>query len=86
MQNLLLAEGHAVGALILGGVALVSAHQNALQGAVVTGAGMVGALMDGALDALVGIVHVDVPPFYWVRSLVWTESWGLFKIFLRRWR
>ena len=63
MEQLLLAEGHAVGALVLGGIALVGAHQNALQSAVVTGVGMVGALMDGALDALVGIVHNETPPF-----------------------
>ena len=36
----------------------MSAHQNPLQSAVVACCGVVGALMDGALDALVGIVHV----------------------------
>ena len=41
----------------------MGAHQDPLQGAVVAGVGMVGALMDGALDALVGIVHNETPPF-----------------------
>ena len=54
---LLLPEGHAVGALFLGGIALVGAYQNALQSAVIAGAGMVGALVDGAFDALVGVAH-----------------------------
>ena len=35
----------------------MGAHQDALQSAVVTGFGMVGALMNGALDALVCVVH-----------------------------
>ena len=59
----LLAEGHTVGTLVLLGVTLVGAHQNPLQSAVVACCGMVGALMDGALDALVGIVHNETPPF-----------------------
>ena len=79
-MTLLLAEGHAVGALILGGIALVGAHQNALQSAVVAGVGMVGALMDSALDALVGIGHDHSPPFSWVRKLVWTDFRRLCKL------
>ena len=54
----LLAEGLAVGALILGGVGLVGAHQNPVQGAVVLGIAVVSAGLNGAFDALVGIgVH-----------------------------
>jgi hypothetical protein len=52
---LLLAEGFAVGALILGGVHLVGTHQDLIQGAVVLVTAVVGALLDGALDALVGM-------------------------------
>ena len=58
---LLLPEGQAVGALILGGVALVGAHHDPIQGAVVGVLGVVGALLDGTLDALVG-VHNELPP------------------------
>ena len=56
---LLLAEGHAVGALVHGGVCLVGTHLDAIQGAVVLGVAVIGALLDGAGDALVGVtVHV----------------------------
>ena len=58
---LLLAEGQAVGALVLGGVALMGAHHDAVQGAVVGVLGVVGTLLDGTLDALVG-VHNELPP------------------------
>lgn len=55
---LLLVEGHAVGALVLGGIALVGANQNGIQRAVVLGSAVVGALAYGTLDALVGVtVH-----------------------------
>ena len=51
-------EGLAVGALVLGGVGLVGAHQNAVQRAVVLVLTVVCALLDGALDTLVGMtVH-----------------------------
>lgn len=55
-QDLLLAEGHAVGALILSGIALVGAHTDLAQSAVVAALGVVGALIDGTFDALV-LVH-----------------------------
>ena len=48
-----LAEGLAVGALVLGGVHLVGAHQDLVQRAVVLVTAVMGALLDGALDALV---------------------------------
>ena len=41
----------------------MGAHQDPLQGAVVAGVGVVGTLGNGALDALVGIVHNETPPF-----------------------
>ena len=59
--DLLLAEGHTVSALVLGGVGLVGAHHDPVQGAVVGVLGVVGALLDGTLDALVG-VHNELPP------------------------
>ena len=56
--NLLLAEGHAVGTLIHGGVGLMGAHQNAVQGAIVFGITVVSTGLYGAFDALVCIaVH-----------------------------
>ena len=58
-MSLLLAEGHAVGALVLGGVALMGAHHDAVQGAVVLLFTMVCALVYGAFDGLVGMtVHI----------------------------
>ena len=57
-QRLLSVEGHAVGALVHSGIALMGAHQNGIQRAVVLGAAVVGALLYGAFDALVGMaVH-----------------------------
>ena len=56
---LALAEGLAVGALVLSGVGLMGAHQDAVQGAVVLAVAMVCAGLDGAFDALVGMaVHI----------------------------
>ena len=56
---LLLAEGHTVGTLIHGRIALMGTHQNPLQRAVVLLAAMVGAGLHSAVDALVGMtVHI----------------------------
>ena len=56
--SLLLAEGHAVGALIHGGIALMGAHQDSIQGAVVGAVTVMGALLDSTLNALVCVaVH-----------------------------
>lgn len=56
---LLSAEGLAVGALLIGGVHLMGAHLNVLQRAVVLGVTVIGALLNGAGDALVCVViHV----------------------------
>jgi len=54
--SLLFPEGHAVGALVLGGIALVGTHLDALQRTVIIGVAVIGALLDGAGDALVCIV------------------------------
>jgi len=55
---LLLAEGFAVGTLVHGGITLVGADQNSVQGAVVCLITMMGTLLDGTLDALICVtVH-----------------------------
>ena len=51
---LLFPEGLAVGALVLGGVVLMGAHQDPVQGAVVLRTAVVLALLDGAGDTPVG--------------------------------
>ena len=57
--NLLSAEGLAVGALLIGGVHLMGAHLNVLQRAVVLGVTVIGALLNGAGDALVCVaIHI----------------------------
>ena len=60
LMGLLSAERHTVGALVHGGVSLVGAHQNPVQGAVVLAVAVVGAGLNGAFDALVCMaVHVE---------------------------
>jgi hypothetical protein len=53
---LLLAEGLAVGTLVHGGIHLMGADHNAVQRAVVLITAVMGALTDGAFDALVSMV------------------------------
>jgi len=53
LRQLLLTEGHAVGALVNSGIAFMGAHQNALQRAVVGILTVIGALGNGTFDALV---------------------------------
>jgi hypothetical protein len=56
---LLLAERHAVGTLLRGGIALMGTHQDPLQGAVVLAVAVVSAGLHGAFNALVGMaVHM----------------------------
>jgi len=50
---LLLAEGLAVGALILSRICLMGAHQDSVQRAVILGITVVSAGLDGAFNALV---------------------------------
>ena len=52
-DSLLFAEGLAVGALICSRIDLMGTHQNLIQGTVVLVTAVMGALLDGALDALV---------------------------------
>ena len=53
---LLLAEGHAIGALVHSGVCFMGAHHDPLQRAVVCFIAVVHTLSNGALNALVGIM------------------------------
>ena len=55
---LLLPERHAVGTLIHSGIHLVGTYHNAVQRAVVLALAMMGTLLDGTLDALVGTIHL----------------------------
>ena len=52
-RSLLLAEGLAVGALVVSGIHLVGANQDFVQRAVVLMAAVMGALLDGTFDTLV---------------------------------
>ena len=64
---LLLAEGHAVGALINGRVGLMGANKNAIQGAVVFTVTVVCTLLNGTLNGLVCMtIHIENPPLIWV--------------------
>ena len=63
---LLLAEGLTVSALIHGGICLVGAHHNAIQGTVVLGVAVICTLLDGALNALICVtVHCSFLLFVW---------------------
>ena len=61
---LLLAEGLAVGALVNGGVGLVGADKNTIQRTEVFGVAVIGALLNGAFDALVGITAHNNSSFF----------------------
>ena len=52
---LLLAEGHAVSALVLGGICLMGTNHDPVQGAIVLVLAMVGTLADSAFDGFVGM-------------------------------
>ena len=83
--GLLRPEGLAVGALVLGGVGLVGAHQNPVQGAVVLGVAVVSAGLDGAFNALVCMtVHNFFPPFVWY-GLSMAEKQVFMQEFFDRW-
>jgi hypothetical protein len=67
--QLLLAEGHAVGALVNGGIHLMGTHQDLVQGTVILMAAMVGTLLNGTFDALVCVaIHNERPPLIWIRE------------------
>ena len=69
---LLQSEALTVGALLLGGVGLVGADLNGAQGAVVDILTVVSAVVDGALDALIGLVHEMILP----RDEIWHVANG----------
>jgi uncharacterized MAPEG superfamily protein len=61
IRQLLLAEGHAVGALIHGRICLMGADQNSVEGAVVFAVAVVCALLDGAFNGLVCMtIHNEI--------------------------
>ena len=76
---LLPAEGLAVGALVLGGVGFVGAHQDPVQGAVVLVAAVVSALLDGAFDALVGVAVHRKASFILGSEVVWLKAGNPFR-------
>ena len=76
--RLLLAEGLAVGALILGRIDLVGAHQDPVQRAVVLVLAVVCTLLHGAFDALVGMTIHKIASFDLDSRLVWLDFWNLF--------
>ena len=79
-EALLPAEGLAIGTLVHGGVALVRTNQNTVQSAVVCVATVVGALMNGAFNALVSFaIHIgssffidghSMAVFFWLIPVV----------------
>ena len=73
-KSLLLAEGHTVGALVLGGVGLMGAYKDLLQGAVVGLIAVMGALGNGALDALVCFAVHNAYLLFLNSALVWLQN------------
>ena len=73
-RSLLFAEGHAVGALILGGVCLVGAHLDLFQGTVVGIVTVIGTLRNGAGNALIGVTAHDSFLLHSVSRLGCTEE------------
>ena len=61
---LLLAEGLAVSALVNGGVGLVGAYKNTIQRTEVFGVAVIGALLNGTFDALVGVAAHNNSSFF----------------------
>lgn len=67
----LFTEGFTVGALVHGGIQLVGTHQNAVQGAIVLVFAMMRALLDGTLDALIGMTVHLASSFDLDSGIVW---------------
>ena len=72
-RSLLFAEGHAVGALIHGGIHLMGTNHDLIQGAVVLVITMVGALLDSTFDALVCMTVHRKASFDLTSPIVWTQ-------------
>ena len=67
--GLLLAEGHAVGTLVLSRIGLVGTHQNPVQGTIVLAFAVMGTLVHSALNGLVGMAVHKIASFaFWVRE------------------
>ena len=75
---LFLSEALAVGTLIHGGVGLVSAHQNLIQGAVIFAGAVVRALLDGAFNAFVGMTVHTFSLLLLFSRVVWTNCHGIY--------
>ena len=75
---LFLSEALAVGTLIHGGVGLVSAHQNLIQGAVIFAGAVVRALLDGAFNAFVGMTVHTFSLLLLFSRVVWTNCPGIY--------
>ena len=75
---LFLPEALAVGTLIHGGVGLVSAHQNLIQGAVIFAGAVVRALLDGAFNAFVGMTVHTFSLLLLFSRVVWTNCPGIY--------
>ena len=71
---LLCPEGLTVGALILSGIGLMGTHQDPVQGAVVLGVAVIGAGLDGAFNALVGMAVHNESSFLFGTALLFPES------------
>ena len=73
LRGLSLAEGLAVGALVHGGILLMGSYQNSVQGAVVLGVAVISAGLNGALNALVGMMVHLFSSFLLDAMVVWTD-------------
>ena len=73
-DGLLHAEGLAVGALILGGIDLVGAHQDPVQRTVVLAGAVMCALLNGAFNALVCVTVHIVFLLCLVSQIVWPRE------------
>ena len=73
-MQLSLAEGLAVGALVLRGVCFMSTHQNAVQRAVVLTVAVISTGLNGAFDTLVCIVVHGFSLLLLDLSLVWLAA------------
>ena len=73
-RSLLLTEGLAVGALILGRICLVGTHQNPVQRTVVLVLAVVSAGLDGAFNALVCMTVHNLFLLLFGTALVWHRN------------
>ena len=72
--DLLCPEGLAVGALVLGGVGFMGAHQDPVQRAVILGVAVIGAGLYSTFDTLVCMTIHNENLLLFGTALVWTLS------------